>query len=51
MTDPLGTRDIELPDNVRVYYFSGTQHGPDAEPERDFCQQLSNPLEYARGHA
>jgi len=45
-TDPLGTHDVELPDDVRVYYLSGTQHGPDAQPERGFCQQLSNPLEY-----
>ena len=26
-TDPLGTRDIELPANSRVYMISGTQHG------------------------
>ena len=46
VTDPLGKRDVEIPDNVRVYYFSGTQHGPTAQPERGFCQQLSNPLKY-----
>jgi len=27
-TDPLGTRDAEIPDNVRLYFFGGTQHGP-----------------------
>ena len=31
---------------MRVYYLSETQHGPDVQPERGFCQQLSNPLEY-----
>ena len=46
LTDPLGKRDVELPDNVRAYYFSGTQHGPARQPERGFCQQLSNPLPY-----
>jgi hypothetical protein len=27
-TDPLGTTDAEIPDNVRIYSFGGTQHGP-----------------------
>ena len=26
-TDPLGTRDIQLPENSRVYMIAGTQHG------------------------
>lgn len=26
-TDPLGTRDLALPDNSRVYMIAGTQHG------------------------
>jgi hypothetical protein len=26
-TDPLGTRDAEIPANVRIYAFGGTQHG------------------------
>ncbi|XEC95759.1 alpha/beta hydrolase domain-containing protein [Paenibacillus tarimensis] len=26
-TDPLGTHDIQLPDSVRLYLISGTQHG------------------------
>lgn len=26
-TDPLGTRDVALPDNSRVYMIAGTQHG------------------------
>lgn len=31
-TDPLGTMDAEIPDNVRLYSFGGTQHGPAAFP-------------------
>ena len=27
-TDPLGTADAEIPANVRIYSFGGTQHGP-----------------------
>lgn len=27
-TDPAGTRDIPLPENVRSYFFAGTSHGP-----------------------
>ena len=26
-TDPLGTRDLQLPSNVRIYQFSSNQHG------------------------
>ena len=26
-TDPLGTRDVTLPENSRVYMIAGTQHG------------------------
>ena len=31
-TDPLGTKDADIPDNVRIYSFGGTQHGPAAFP-------------------
>jgi hypothetical protein len=42
-TDGLG-RDISLPQNVRVYLVSGTQHGPSATAAvTPTCQQLSNP--------
>jgi hypothetical protein len=27
-TDSYGTRDLKIPDNVRIYLFSGTQHSP-----------------------
>ncbi|MBI3971557.1 MAG: hypothetical protein HY332_09735 [Chloroflexi bacterium] len=31
-TDLAGERDAELPDEVRVYHFAGTQHGPGSLP-------------------
>jgi Alpha/beta hydrolase domain len=46
ITDPLGKSDGPVPSNVRLYYFSGTQHGPAEKPSRGMCQQLSNPLSY-----
>ena len=45
VTDSYGN-DISLPDNVRVYFFSSTQHGPAANPSYGICQQLSNPNDY-----
>jgi len=37
--------DIKLPDNVRVFLVSSTQHGPSNQPSpTGTCQQLSNPL-------
>ena len=32
VTDPAGERDSEIPPEVRVYVFGGTQHGPAARP-------------------
>jgi hypothetical protein len=46
ITDPMGKTEVSVPANVRLYYFSGTQHGPAEKPSRDTCQQLSNPLSY-----
>ncbi len=45
-TDPRGGADVPIPDNVRLYLFSSTQHGPAAQPAKGICQQLSNPLQY-----
>jgi len=39
-------RDAPIPENVRLYYFAGTQHGPTDKPERGMCQQLNNTLSY-----
>ena len=51
VTDPAGEH-IELPDNVRVYLLSGTQHGggPGVHtrpPSQGMCQNLGNPLALA----
>ena len=46
VTDPSTKIDAPIPDNVRLYYFTGTQHGPTDKPERGMCQQLTNPLSY-----
>lgn len=50
-TDPLGRIDVPIPENVRVYYFAGTQHGggtgePPPRNPQDICQQLTNPNSY-----
>jgi hypothetical protein len=46
-TDPLGLTDATLPDNVRVYFFGGTQHGPSGfPPSRGDGQTLANPGDY-----
>src|SRR2546425_1516660 len=36
--------DVPLPENVRVYFMTGEQHGPAAVPTKGICQQLNNPL-------
>lgn len=46
ITDPKGTQDVTIPDSVRLYAFSGTQHGPAGTPAKGICQNLSNPLQY-----
>lgn len=45
---PDGARDIDLPDNVRSYFFAGTQHGPAAFPPAAASngQQRPNPMDY-----
>ncbi len=46
-TTPLGTQDVEVPDEVRIYAFGGTQHGPAADPPgRGICDNLLNPGDY-----
>jgi hypothetical protein len=45
-TTPDGARDLELPDNVRVFHLAGTQHGPGAfPPARAAGQQMGNPTD------
>lgn len=44
---PDGTRDLTLPDNVRSYFLTGTQHSPARFPSRATQgQQPENPVEY-----
>lgn len=46
-TDIAGKRDIELFDNVRIFLFSGTQHGPASfPPSVSIGQQKANPLHF-----
>lgn len=47
-TDPLGKRDNDIPANVRIYTFGGTQHGPGSgiPGERSTGQLPSNPADY-----
>jgi hypothetical protein len=47
-TDPLGTRDLDEPGNVRSYIMASTQHAPavlplPAKEPLGFCQQQPNP--------
>jgi Alpha/beta hydrolase domain len=44
---PDGAADLRLPDNVRVYFFAGTQHSPGRfPPSVGAGQQLDNPVDY-----
>lgn len=45
---PDGTEDIELPTNVRFYFFAGTQHGPGPfpPPPPGDRQEMGNPIDY-----
>jgi hypothetical protein len=46
-TDPLGSRDADIPANVRVYAFGGTQHGPASFPPKPgIGDNLPNPGDY-----
>jgi len=47
VADASARRDLPVPDNVRLYYFSGTQHGPVAKPSQGgICKNLNNPNPY-----
>jgi hypothetical protein len=46
-TDPLGRKDAEIPGNVRLYTFGGTQHGPAGNPsDQGIGDNLFNPADY-----
>lgn len=43
-----GKADIQLPDNVRIYYFAGGQHGPGQfPPGKNQTQNLTSPNDYS----
>ena len=42
-----GLEDAKLPENVRIYHFAGSQHGPARfPPEQTLGQQKSNPMDF-----
>jgi hypothetical protein len=46
-TDPAGLKDVQLPENVRLYVFGGAQHGPAADPPKPGGgDQLPNPANF-----
>lgn len=47
-TDPMGTKDMVIPNNVRIYAFGGTQHGPAGDPPTRgvASENLNNPGDY-----
>jgi hypothetical protein len=46
-TTPDGKSDLKLPENVRAYFLTGTQHGPSRfPPQMGSGQELPNPVEY-----
>jgi hypothetical protein len=49
-TDSYGTRDLTIPDNVRIYLFSGTQHSPAsiADQMSGFSQNYNSYAPYHR---
>jgi hypothetical protein len=47
-TDALGTHDLEIPANVRMYFFSGAPHQGAARSSTGMCEQLNNPMNNPR---
>jgi hypothetical protein len=49
-TDSYGTRDLKIPDDVRIYLFSGTQHSPTAIADQmsGFSQNYNSYVPYHR---
>ena len=46
-TNAAGTADIALPENVRLFFIAGTQHGPARfPPSANNGQQVDNPIDY-----
>jgi hypothetical protein len=49
-TDSYGKKDLKIPDNIRIYLFSGTQHSPaeDADQMSGFSQNYNSYYPYHR---
>lgn len=47
-TDPLGTADAEIPEEMRIYHVAGTQHVPGTFPPTDAGYTLGIPYPVAR---
>jgi hypothetical protein len=46
-TDTMGEEDVHIPDQIRIYSFGGTQHGPASRPPgRGIADNLLNPADY-----
>lgn len=45
-TTPDGRRDAPIARDTRIYFITGTQHGPNAQPVRRNTQNISNPSDY-----
>lgn len=43
---PDGKKDVPPPPTTRIYYLAGSQHGANAQPNRNNTQNRSNPQEY-----
>lgn len=43
---PDGKKDIPPPPTTRIYYLAGTQHGPNAQPNRNNTENRANPQDY-----
>jgi hypothetical protein len=42
ITDATGSKDVPIPDNVRLYYFTATQHNPASKPGFGICKHPAN---------
>ncbi len=48
-SDVENSRELPIPDNVRIFHFASTQHlgsQPNAVPSKGICQMVSNPNSY-----
>ncbi len=43
---PDGKKDVPPPPTTRIYYLAGSQHGANAQPNRNSTQNRANPQEY-----